>query len=216
MAEIDVRGLLERLNEGDREAYDSLLPLIYEELRRSAHRLMSREREDHTLQTTALVNEAWLRLFDFRGARWEDRGHFLGVASKAMRHVLVDHARGRGRLKRGGQAPHVPLDELDRMVQGGASFFGCGDLDVLALNQALDTFEAKYPRQASVVELLFFAGISHPEAAEVLGLSLSTVNRDWGFARVWLLREMEQAVGSSRRDRNETKDREDQDEDPAR
>lgn len=187
MEEMNVTELLARLSQGDRAAYDSLLPIVYDELRRAAQGLMARERDDHTLQTTALVHEACLRLFDFRDARWDDRGHFLRVAARAMRRVLIDHARERNRLKRGGDMRRLPLDQV---ADEAATFFGCPSLDVLALDDAINRLENDYPRQARVVELLFFAGLSHPEAAEALEVSLSTIDRDWSFARVWLLREM--------------------------
>ena len=193
--EADVTALLARLNQGDRAAYDTLLPVIYGELRKVARVYMSRERGDHTLQTTALVNEACLRLLDLRQARWVDRSHFLRVAAQAMRRVLVDHARGRGRLKRGGDAARL---SLDLVLEEAGTFFGTPSLDVLALNEALDRLEASYPRLARVVELTFFAGLSHPEVAELLQVSPSTVDRDWSFARVWLIREMEGPRGPNR------------------
>lgn len=193
--ESDVTALLARLSQGDRAAYDTLLPVIYGELRKVAHVYMSRERKDHTLQTTALVHEACLRLFEFREARWEDRSHFLRVAARAMRRVLVDHARARRRQKRGGGVEDLALDQA---LEEAGSFFGTPDLDVLALNEALDRLEAGYPRHARVVELTFFAGLSHPETAETLQVSRATVDRDWSFARVWLIREMEGPAGPRR------------------
>ena len=186
--ETDVTALLARLSQGDRAAYDTLLPVVYAELKRVAQGYMSRERGDHTLQTTALVHEACLRLFEFRGATWENRSHFVRVAARAMRRVLIDYARERGRLKRGGDATHLPLD---RVVEEAGTFFGTPDLDVLALNDALEDLEAAYPRQARVIELMFFAGLSHAEVAEALQVSRSTVERDWSFARVWLIRAIE-------------------------
>jgi RNA polymerase sigma factor (TIGR02999 family) len=149
---------------------------------------MRRERPSHTLQTTALVHEACLRLLKIREVQWRDREHFLTVAARAMRRVLVSHARDRNRIKRGGGAERLPLDIV---IEEAGTFFGCPTIDVLALSMALDRLEEKFPRQARVVELLFFAGLSHAEAAEVMHTHRKTVDRDWTFARTWLLCAME-------------------------
>jgi RNA polymerase sigma factor (TIGR02999 family) len=188
----DVTGFLRRSGQGDQAAYDTLLPVVYGELKRLARGFMAHERDDHTLQTTALIHEAFLRLFEFRDVQWQDREHFLRVAARAMRRVLVDHARGRNRVKRGGGAERLPMDQV---ADEAVTFFGCPDLDILALNIALDRLEADYPRQARVVEFLFFAGLTHPEVAEVLKVSPKTVERDWLFARAWLICEMERPRG---------------------
>jgi RNA polymerase sigma-70 factor, ECF subfamily len=185
----EVSALLARLNQGDQTAYDTLLPVIYGELKTLARRYMARERDDHTLQATALVHEAYLRMVEIRETRWEDRAHFLRVAARAMRRVLVDHARERNCAKRGGGAQRLPLDVVE---EDAVTMFGCPDLDILALNTALDRLELEYPREAQVAEFLFFAGLTRPETAQSLGISLKTVDRDWLFARTWLVREMEQ------------------------
>ena len=188
----DVTGLLARMTEGDQAAYDRLLPMVYGELKRLARGFMSQERDGHTLQTTALIHEACLRLFQSREIRWEDRAHFFKLASRAMRRVLIDYARERHCFKRGGNVSRLPLDEV---LEEAATLFCCPDLDLLALNMALDRLEADFPRQGQVVHLVFFAGLSHHEAANVLGVSPKTVDRDWLFARAWLLREMDPSAG---------------------
>lgn len=184
----DVTALLARMGEGDPDAFDALVPLVYDELRQVAQAYMARERRGHTLQATALVHEAFLRLGEASTMPCEDRSHLLRLAARAMRRILIDHARERGRQKRGGATPRFSLDDV---IEEVGTHFGVAQLDVLALHEALDRLEVDYPRQARVVELLFFAGLSHPEVAEVLAISRSTVDRDWSFARVWLIREME-------------------------
>ena len=158
-------------------------PLVYDELRRQARRQLRRERVGHTLQPTALVHEAFLRLAGQSQAQWQNRRQFFAVASRVMRRVLVDQARARAASKRGDGLTRVALDDA---VATGAS----PDVDVLALDQALDRLEQLDPRQARVVELRYFGGMSAAEAAEAVGLSLATVNRDWAMARAWLFREL--------------------------
>ncbi len=175
----EVTRLLARWRGGDEEALDRLMPLVYHELRRLAHARLRRERPDHTLETSALVHEAYLRLVDARGTPWQSRAHFLGIAARLMRQVLVDHARGRSSAKRGGGATRLPLQE-------GHSVGGPAPVDVLALDQALERLASTDERKAHLVELRFFGGLSHEEIAEVLGTSLSTVERQWRLARAWL------------------------------
>jgi RNA polymerase sigma-70 factor (ECF subfamily) len=161
-----------------------LLPLVEAELRRLARGYMSRERREHTLQTTALINEAYLRLVEAKGLRWQDRAHFIGISARLMRRVLVDHARARGYRKRGGGAQRVTLDEA-------AAVSPPRDLDLLALDRALDALAAVDARRSRVVELRFFGGLSVEETAEVLHVSTDTIKRDWRLAKLWLLRELE-------------------------
>jgi RNA polymerase sigma factor (TIGR02999 family) len=180
---------LARIVAGDQDAYDDLIPLIYDELHLVARTLMHRERPHHTLQTTALVNEACIRLLRLRHVVWEDQAHFIRVAASAMRRVLVDHARGRNRHCRGSGKEPLPLEEIERE---GATFFDYPDLRILALDAALDKLSAVEERKARVVELLYFGGLTREETAEVLGVTPRTVFRDWSFARLWLIRELEQ------------------------
>lgn len=185
----DVTELLVSWSGGDRSALDQLAPIVYEELRRQARALMARERPGHTLQTTALVNEAYLRLVDCNRMRWQDRAHFFAVSAQMMRRVLVDYAR-RQNLKRGGGLKRVSLDEAaDIGIDRAAEF--------VAIDDALNTLAEIDPRKASVVELRFFGGLSVEETADVLKLAPITVIRDWNMARAWLYREL------SRRDNRE-------------
>jgi RNA polymerase sigma factor (TIGR02999 family) len=179
----DVTRLLEQLNTGNKQALESLMPLVYAELRRQAARYLRRERQNHTLQPTALVNEAFLRLVDQK-VNWQNRSHFFGVAAQAMRRVLVDHARAHGRIKRGGPAPKVTLDEGMVAAQGRS-------VDLLALDQALERLAAIDARQARVVELRFFGGLSVEETAEVMNVSPATVKREWSMAKAWLHAKLE-------------------------
>lgn len=185
-AESDITSLLERASSGDSRAADSLLPLVYGELRAHAERLMQQERIDHTLQATALVHEAYLRLVDQTRVEFNSRGHFFAIAARAIRQILVDHARTRGRAKRGGGAAPVPLDE------GLVSAYE-KSTDLLALDEALEKLAATHPRPAKIVEMRFFAGLTIDETAVVLGTSTATVEREWRFARAWLFR----ALGDS-------------------
>jgi RNA polymerase sigma-70 factor (ECF subfamily) len=179
-----VTELLRAWSDGDDGALEQLLPLVEAELRRLARGYMGRERRGHTLQTTALVNEAFLRLTDARRVRWQDRAHFLGISARLMRRVLVDHARARGYLKRGGGVQRVTLHE-------GLVTSPDPALDVVALDRALEALAKVDGRKSQIVELRFFGGLSVEEAAEVLHVSPDTVKRDWRLAKLWLLRELE-------------------------
>jgi len=178
----EVSGLLLAWSSGDKSALEKLTPLVYEELRRLARHYMGLERSGHSLQATALVNEAYLRLTDYRRMRWENRAHFFAVSAQLMRRILVDHAR-RHNLKRGAGIEHVPLEDT-------ALIGGDRDQDLVALDDALQAFARIDARKARVVELRFFGGLSVEETAEVLEVSPITVMRDWSTARAWLYREM--------------------------
>ena len=176
--------LLLAWNAGDRQALDQMLALVYEELHRLASNYLSRERPDHTLQPTALVHEAYLRLINQRDVDWRNRAQFLGLASGMMRRILVNHARDRAAAKRPGARDRVSLSLVD--LSSGAP-----DVDLIALEEALDKLAALDARKARVVELKFFGGLSAREIAEVLQISDATVEREWSFARAWLYRAME-------------------------
>jgi len=176
-----VTQLLIEWRDGDETALEKLLPLVYDELRRLAHYYMRRERPDHTLQTSALINEAYIRLVDHKGMRWQNRSHFYGVASQAMRRVLIDHARSRAYAKRGPGLRAVDLDEAAAVVQQQAA-------DLLALDDALTDLSTIDPRKATIVEMRYFGGMSVDEVGEALGVSPVTVMRDWRAAKAWLLR----------------------------
>lgn len=178
-----VTTLLVEWTDGDRAAMDELMPLVYDELRRLARAQMARERTGHLLQATALVNEAFMRLVDIRQIRWQGRAHFLAMAARLMRRILVEHARSQAYQKRGAGAPHVTFDEL--LVGPGA---GAGDL--VALDDALAALAVEHDRKARVVELRYFGGLSVEETAGILEVSAETVMRDWKFARNWLFREL--------------------------
>ena len=168
----------------------ALLPLVDTELRRLAHRYMKRERPGHTLQATALVNEAYLRLVEVKRVQWQSRAHFFAMAARMMRRILVDHARARNNSKRGGDVPRVSLDEA--LVVSSEP-----EQDLLGLDDALRRLEAVHPRKGQVVELRFFGGLSVEETAEALKVSTDTVKRDWRFAKLWLLRELGAVGGNS-------------------
>jgi RNA polymerase sigma-70 factor, ECF subfamily len=178
-----VTELLRAWTDGDDGALERLTPLVAAELRRLARAHMRRERQGHTLQTTALMNEAFLRLTDARRVRWQDRSHFIGMAARLMRRVLVDHARSRGYVKRGGNVRRVTLDE-------GLVAAGEPALDVVELDRALEALAAVDARKSRVIDLRFFGGLSVEETAEVLQVSTDTVKRDWRLAKLWLLREL--------------------------
>lgn len=181
--------LLNRWGAGDREALEKLTPLVYGELRRQAARYLRRERPGHTLQTTELINEAYLRLVDVQNVPWQGRAHFFAIAASLMRRVLVEHARRRDADKRGGSVIRVPLDEAPEVA-------GESDVDLLAIDEALGRLAVIDPQQTRIVELRFFGGLSVEETAEALGVSTTTVKRDWSVARAWLRREIGGRDGS--------------------
>jgi RNA polymerase sigma-70 factor (ECF subfamily) len=179
----EVTGLLRAWSDGDQLALEKLMPLVYAELHRLAKRYMGHEHPGHSLQTSALVNEAYLRLVDAHGVRWENRTHFFAVSAQIMRRILVDFARARQNLKRGGGARQVTLDEgLVVSPESGA--------DLLALDEALEKLAALNPRQSKVVELRYFGGLNEEEVAAALNVSSRTVRHDWSLARAWLYREL--------------------------
>jgi len=180
----DITQLLAEYREGDRDAIDRLMPLVYAELRRIAARSLRAERKEHTLQPTALVNEAYLRLVDQQNPVWQNRAHFLGCAARLMRNILVDHARAHRADKRGGGQVRVTLgEELLRIEER--------EVDLLALDAALDRLAEQDEQKSRIVELRYFGGLSTEETAEVLGVSDRTVKRAWALARAWLRRELE-------------------------
>jgi RNA polymerase sigma factor (TIGR02999 family) len=182
----DVTQILKDWSEGNQDASSRLMPLVYEELRRLARDYLRRERSDHTLQATALVHEAYLRMVDEKNVSWQNRAHFYGIAARLMRRILVDHARAHNALKRGGLQEKFALDEARDLPAPGAT-------DLVALDGALETFAKNYPRKSEVVELKFFGGLEANEIAEVLQVSEKTVLRDWSFAKLWLCRELSAA-----------------------
>ena len=179
----NITELLVGYGRGDKEALDQLMPLVYDELRRQAARYLRREQPGHTLQTTALIHEAYVRLVDQRTVQWQNRAHFFGIAAQLMRRILVDHARTKKRAKRGGSGVRVSLDEATVAVKGQ-------DLDVVALDEALERLAKIDEQQSRVVELRFFSGLTVEETAEVMGISAATVKRDWSMAKAWLHREL--------------------------
>ena len=179
----EMTALLAAWSDGDQEALDRLLPLVERELHRLAHHYMSREREGHTLQTTALVNEAYLKLCDQTRVRWQNRAHFFAIAAQTMRRILIDHARSRKYEKRGGGAHALPLDEAAFISDERAD-------ELVSLDDALAALERLDPRKARVVELRYFGGLSVEETAEVLKVSRSTVLHDWNMAKAWLYTQM--------------------------
>jgi RNA polymerase sigma factor (TIGR02999 family) len=179
----EITRLLVAWGDGDQSALDKLVPLVQSELHRLAHHYMGRERPGHTLQTSALVNEAYIRLIDWKNVRWQNRAHFFGVSAQLMRRILVDFARERHYLKRGGGALQVSMSEA-------AAFAMDKEADLVALDEALVELSEMDRRKAQVVELRFFGGLSVKEVAEVLKISEETVMRDWRLAKVWLLRQL--------------------------
>lgn len=187
---LDATDLLVAWSNGDESAFDKLVPLVYQELRLLAQRYMRRERPDHTLQATALVNEAYVRLIDVNRIRWQNRAHFLAVAAQTMRRILVEFARHRRRQKRGGDLVRVTIDDAEVPQEKSA--------DLVALSDALSTLATFDPRMGQVVELRFFGGLSVQETADVLKVSPETVMRDWKTAKAWLLRELGQEEPAER------------------
>jgi RNA polymerase sigma factor (TIGR02999 family) len=179
----EVTGLLLAWRAGDASALERLIPLVHAELRRIAHRFMRKERAGHSLQTSALINEAYLRLIDAHNVDWQNRAHFFAISASLMRRILVDFARARQNLKRGGPAQQVSLDEALVVTQARGA-------DLVALDDALTALSQLDPRQSKVVELRFFGGLTEEETAEVLGVTSRTVRTDWSMAKVWLLREL--------------------------
>jgi len=171
--------ILERWNRGEQHALDELVPVIYKELRRLAGHYLRRERHDHTLQPTALINEVFLRLLGDQDVKWQNRAHFFGVAARLMRQILVDHARARQAAKRGGRHYSLSLSEADRVAEQSA-------VELLSLHLALERLSELDAQQGRIVELRFFGGLSIKESAEVLSVSHATVERDWRVARAWL------------------------------
>jgi RNA polymerase sigma-70 factor (ECF subfamily) len=180
--EAGISTLLRAWSDGDQSALAKLMPVVYDQLHRLAGHYMNRERSGHSLQTTALVNEAYTRLVDYKRMRWQDRAHFFAASAQVMRRILVEHARRRN-LKRGAGIPHVPLDEA--IFVGGSD-----DTDFPALDDAMSALAQIDPRKAQIVEMRFFGGLSVPETAEVLRISPVTVKREWRTAKAWLYREL--------------------------
>jgi RNA polymerase sigma factor (TIGR02999 family) len=179
----EVTGLLQAWGRGEGEALQKLMPLVYGQLRAAARRYMAGERAGHTLQTTALIHETYLRLVDIRQVKWQDRAHFLAICAQLMRRILIDFARSRGYKKRGGAAPHVNFEEALLVTAQP-------DLNLVALDEALNRLAQVDERKSKVVELRFFGGLGVKETAEVMKVSADTVMRDWKVAKVWLLREL--------------------------
>lgn len=179
----EVTGLLLDWNNGQAEALERLMPLVYDELRHIAARYLRKERQDHTLQTTALVHEAYIRLIDQNQANWQNRAQFFGVAAQMMRRILVDHARGHQADKRGGGAAKLSLDEAIEIADQK-------EVDLIALDDALNQLAQLDEQQCRVVELRFFAGLTVEEVAEVMKLSPATIKREWSMAKAWLHREL--------------------------
>jgi RNA polymerase sigma-70 factor, ECF subfamily len=188
----DVTNLLRAWGAGDVQASEAVAPLVYEELRRQAGLALRRESDGHTLQTTALVHEAWLRLDAQRDMHWDSRSQFFAVAAQLMRRILVDHARRRHALKRGAAPTQVTLGAVDREGERhGALGSSLDPVDILALDDVLARLAELDPQKARLVELRYFVGLSMPEAAQALGVSLATAGREWAIARMWLRRELE-------------------------
>jgi RNA polymerase sigma-70 factor, ECF subfamily len=180
--------LLAEWREGNQSALDELYPLVYDELHRLARRYMSRERKDHTLQTTALINEAYVRLVDQKNVNWANRSHFFAISAQIMRRILIDHARRHAYAKRGGGAQQVSLEEVAAIVPNQGR-------ELVRLDEALKTLAERDPRRSQVVELRYFGGLNNEEIAGVLHVSENTVTRDWNMARAWLYQQLSENAG---------------------
>lgn len=176
----EISRILQEWSDGGQEASEKLMPLVYDELRRQASRYLRRERQGHTLQTTALINETYLKLIGQQNVNWQNRAHFFGVAAQAMKRILVDYAKTRHREKRGGAAENMPLDEARFVISSEKS------VDLIALDEALARLAEFDARQARIVEFKFFAGFTNEETAEILHISPATVKREWNSAKAWL------------------------------
>ena len=183
----EITQLLAEWSNGNQTALDKLYPLVYDELHKMANRYMKRERKDHTLQTTALINEAYVRMVDQKNVHWENRAHFFAISAQIMRRILIDHARRHHYAKRGGGALRVSLDETAIVAGDPAS-------DMLLLDEALNRLAEIDPRRGQVVELRYFGGLNNEEIAGVLKISENTVTRDWNMARAWLYQELSGSV----------------------
>lgn len=190
----EITRLLRAAADGNREVFDQLLPLVYDELRQVAHGRLRFERPDHTLGTTALVHETWLRLVDQTRVEWRSRNHFFAIASEAMRRILVDYAKRRRAAKRGGGAPHIELDSAGPLAAELAFFSDGQAAELIALDDALDRLSGFNPAGAKVVQYRFFGGLSTGEVADVMGTSERTVRRTWTMARAWLRRELDDTL----------------------
>lgn len=190
-----VTALLEQAGRGDQGAFDRLFPLVYDELRRLAHQRLRAERPGHTLETGALVHEAYLRLVGQTRTDWQNSPHFFAIASQAMRRILVDYAKRRRASKRGGGAVHLPLDELGELPLDGSPFSAGRDDELVALDEALARLAEFNPRGVQVAQFRYFVGLSNAEIGELMGLSERTVRRAWTVAKAWLRRELHQALG---------------------
>ena len=180
----EITELLHEWSNGNQQALEDLMPIVYDELHKQASRYLRRERRNHTLQTTALIHEAYIRLVEQRNVNWESRTHFFAIAAKLMRRILVDHARSRNRLKRGGDVQTVPFEETTMIVDKGRT------VDLLLLDEALNRLMELDERQVRVVELRYFSGLNLEETASALNVSRTTVANDWNMAKAWLHREL--------------------------
>lgn len=187
----EITGLLNVLNDGNRdEALNALIPFVYKELHRQAHRYLSGERSNHTLQTTALINEAYLRLVEQKDVRWQNRAHFFYLAANMMRRILVDYAKTKYRAKRGGKDADLPLEDAYAFAVAVETTNEATKIDLIVLDEALNKLALKDEQEARIVELRYFSGLTIEETAEVLGVSTMTVKRDWNVAKAWLRREL--------------------------